>query len=197
MKDKTIYDKCPVYESDHFLLRLVDEKDAEDLLQCYSDESAVRLMNSDNCSCDFHFQTLSEMNDQIRGWLGAYKEGAFIRFSIVDIQTSKAVGTIEMFDKTKDIGILRLDLCSTYETQNYLNELIGLSTDKFHDIYDVQHILIKAIPSARERISALRESDFNNTILPQGEIWWTWNEGKKKRVRNYIPNDDYYMHDRL
>ena len=91
MKDKTIYDKCPVYSSDHFLLRLVEEGDAEDLLRCYSDASAVRLMNADNCTSDFHYETLDEMNDCIQGWLGAYRTSvSFIRFSIIDTQNKQS-----------------------------------------------------------------------------------------------------------
>jgi hypothetical protein len=91
------------------------------------------------------------MNDIIRGWRktyqsrwGAYEGGALIRFSIVHIQNNKAVGTIEMFDKTADIGILRLDLCSAYERQDYLLELIRLPTEKIHEAFGVKHILTKA-----------------------------------------------------
>lgn len=194
MKDTTIYDKCPVHETDHFLLRLVERGDAEDLLRCYSDASAVRLMNSDNCSCDFHFRALNEMEDQIQGWLGAYREGAFIRFSIVDTQTRSAVGTIEMFDKTKDTGILRLDLCSAYERRDYITELVALSTEKFHDAFGVKRVLMKAIPDAAERISALRACGFNNTTIPRGDLWWTWIEGKQVRGRDKMPYGDYFVH---
>jgi hypothetical protein len=47
------YDKGPVYETESFLLRLVEAGDAEDLLKCYSDPAAVALMNSDRCTSDF------------------------------------------------------------------------------------------------------------------------------------------------
>ncbi len=46
------YEKCPVYESEKYLLRLVEASDAPDLLSVYSDEKAVPFFNSDNCHGD-------------------------------------------------------------------------------------------------------------------------------------------------
>lgn len=179
MKDSRIYEKCPVYASDRFLLRLVQEGDAEDLLQCYSDESVVRLMNADNCTSNFHYRTLDEMNDCIQDWLGSYERGVYIRFSIVDTQSSKAVGTIEMFDKNKSLGILRLDLCSSYEKQESILELIRLSVVNFYDVFGVKQIAIKAIPAAEERVSALRAYGF----VPA-----------ERSING--PHGDYYIHNR-
>lgn len=187
MKDTTIYDNCPVYESVHFRLRLVDENDAQNLLECYSDPSAARLMNADNCTCDFYFQTLDEMQDSVRGWIGSYNQGHFIRFSIIDIRSGKAIGTIEMFDKTQDIGILRLDLCSAYEKRDTLLELIELATEKLYDSFGVKQVLTKAISEAAERISALESCGYTNTVIPRGNIWWTWIDGKKVRDGKLMP----------
>ncbi len=120
MKGKHPYNKCPVYTSDRFLLRLVEKGDAVDLLHCYSDASAVRLMNADNCNTDFHFETLNAMDEYIKGWLGAYRDSLFVRFSIIDNHHQRAIGTIEMYDKTRKLGILRLDLCSVYEAEDVI-----------------------------------------------------------------------------
>lgn len=201
MKDTSIYEKCPVYRSDRFLLRLVDMEDSEDLLKCYSDLSAVRLMNSDNCTCGFHFRTQDEMDGCIRDWLEAYERGHFIRFSIVDTRDNKAVGTIEMFDYTKTLGIFRLDLCSDYEKQDYLAELIGLSVEKLYEAYGVKRIMVKAIPSAKERISALSAYCFvpaeKNTTAPR--VCWTWVDGEKQPFQDdgKIPYADYYIHEKM
>ncbi|MCE5323762.1 GNAT family N-acetyltransferase [bacterium] len=196
MKDITVYNNCPVYESDHFRLRLVDENDAHDLLECYSDPSAVRLMNADNCTCDFYFQTPDEMQDSIREWIGSYKQCDFIRFSIIDRHSDKAVGTIEMFDKTQDIGILRLDLRSTYEKSEHLLEIIELSTEKFYEAFGVKKILTKAIAEAAERIGALDSCGYTNIVMPRGNILWTWIDGKKVRDRKLMPYGDYYVHEK-
>lgn len=202
MRDQSIFDNCPVYESNHFMLRLVEEKDAEDLLACYSDPSAVRLMNSDNCTCDFLFTKLDEMVDMIRGWRGAYETrwgeyegGALLRFSIFDKQNNKAVGTIELFDKTKDVGILRLDLCSEYEKQELLTEIIRLSTEKFFDAFGVKRIYTKAIMEAAERIASLNACGYKSTIMPRGALWLTWIDGKKVRGQKNMPYGDYYVHE--
>lgn len=175
MGDAIIYDKCPVYTSDHFLMRLVEQGDSEDLLLCYSDPLSVGLMNSDNCTSDFDYRTLDEMNDCISGWLSGYRQGVIVRFSVIDNRNRKAIGTIEMYRKTKDIGILRLDLCSAYETQKSILELLGLSVENFYSEFNVKQILTKAIPLATERISALSTYGFTSTeqhaMLPHGDYY--------------------------
>lgn len=67
------------------------------LLECYSDLSAVKIMNSGRCASDFHYTTTDEMKNCIRFWLGEYAKKAYVRFSIIDKQIQKAVGSIEMF----------------------------------------------------------------------------------------------------
>ena len=191
MKGRKPYEKCPVYTSDHFLLRAIERRDAEDLLRCYSDVSAVRLMNADNCGgTDFHFKTLNELKDYMEGWFDGYRRCIIVRFSIVDHQSGKAIGTVEMYDKDgylmvpqmppvklsdNDTGILRIDLCSSYETQDYVGELLGLATQNFDYAFRVQHLLVKAIPVAVERISALRACGFVpvecNGVAPYGDYY--------------------------
>lgn len=52
------YEKCPVFESENYLLRLIEPADVKDLLLVYSDEKAVPLFNGDNCNGDdFHYTT--------------------------------------------------------------------------------------------------------------------------------------------
>jgi [ribosomal protein S5]-alanine N-acetyltransferase len=86
---------CPVFESEHLVYRLVQEVDAADLLECYSDAASIPLFNSDNCNNDFNFQTIEEMSGCIRFWLDEYAEHGYVRFSIVEKNSDKAVGTIE------------------------------------------------------------------------------------------------------
>lgn len=160
MKSLSIYDEHPIFASDHFLLRLVKLDDAGDLLLCYSDQAAVRLMNSDNCTSDFFYTSMDEMEDCIRGWMDGYQRRIIVRLSIIDRQGSKAIGTIEMHGKTRNTGVLRLDLRSAYETQNNILELLRLSIPAFYEALDVRRILIKSIPAALERITALRAYGF-------------------------------------
>lgn len=163
MKGKHIYEKYPAYTTDHFLLRLVEERDAEDLLQCYSDAAAVRLMNSDNCTGDFHLGTLHGMKVCIQQWRAEYERSFYVRFSVVEVRNRKAIGTIEMFDKTAEVGVLRMDLCTAYERQDYIVELLTLSVENFYEAFGVQHIVTKAIPAAVERIAALHACGFTLT----------------------------------
>ncbi|MDR3149071.1 MAG: GNAT family N-acetyltransferase [Oscillospiraceae bacterium] len=98
------------YESERFLLRLVRESDAEDLLECYSDPAAQKLFYSDNCTSDFVYANADELREYIRSWLEAFESKGFYRFAIVDKTNGKAIGTIEMFGRPESQdNILRLD----------------------------------------------------------------------------------------
>ena len=122
------YQKCPVYETSSFLLRLVQLDDAKDLLACYSDRRAVANMNADCCTSDFYYETLTQMQECIRFWLREYQQQAYIRFAIIDKTVKKAVGTAEIFGGTlggglSGFGVLRIDLALPYETAPYSMKL--------------------------------------------------------------------------
>ena len=42
-----VYENCPILETDCFLIRRIEEQDAEDLLEVYSDLNALPFFNSD------------------------------------------------------------------------------------------------------------------------------------------------------
>ena len=160
------YEKCPIYESRSFIFRLVEESDASELLKCYSDAAAVKLMNSDTCTSDFHYATLEEMLDCIHLWLAEYDKGGFVRFSVVERETDKPVGTIEIFGG--EYGVLRIDLLSEYEKQKYILEIIDLSVKSFYDEFNINKITTKAIPEAAERLTVLKQFGFekDNNFRP-------------------------------
>ncbi|MCL2812873.1 MAG: hypothetical protein FWD25_13425, partial [Clostridia bacterium] len=153
-----LYGNCPVFETQHFVLRLVSEADAEDLLVCYSDPKAQEFFNIDNFSHICNFYTVEAMAECIGFWLTAYAQGAFVRFSIVDKSNQKAVGTIEMFGG--DVGILRVDLASAYESRVNFQELLDVCLENFYDLFQVRAIATKAIPLAVGRIDVLLEAGF-------------------------------------
>ena len=158
------YKNCPVYETQSFILRLVSEDDAENLLACYSDPQAQELFNIDNFPTDCKFNTVEEMLKYIKFWLMEYEQEAYIRFAIVDKSTNKAVGTIEMFGMVgqykTDIGILRLDIASRYEKGIFLRELFRVCIENFYTLFEVNGIVTKAINQAIYRIDVLKELGF-------------------------------------
>lgn len=157
------YRSCPTLESEHFILRLVSETDAEDLLVCYSDPKAWEIFNTDRCTSDFRYGTLAEMMECIRLWLDAYRDKFYIRFSVLNKATQKPVGTVEMFGSLIAKGrggVLRIDVCSAYETKEFISELLRLADDHFFALFNVERIISKAIPTAIERIEALRSAGF-------------------------------------
>jgi RimJ/RimL family protein N-acetyltransferase len=201
MQGKTPYTKCPIYTSPRFQLRLVQPDDAADLLVCYADPAAVRFMNADNCSGDFYITTLAEMQNCITAWLKDYANSFFVRFCIIDKQEGKAIGTIEMYDKTEKLAILRLDLAAAYEESSHICEILGLVTENFYTDFAVSHMLTKAIPAAAERITALHACGFTSAAddlaLLRGNysVAWTWQDGQQKRARSSaaILRSDYFL----
>lgn len=99
----TPYMTCPAFESENYLLRLVEPTDVTDLLNVYSDEKAVPFFNGDNChGDDFHYTTSERMQGAVDFWTQAYREKWFVRWTIVDKKTQKAVGTIELFNRQSE-----------------------------------------------------------------------------------------------
>lgn len=95
-----------------------------------------------------------------------YSYGGYVRFAIIDKETRKAVGTIEIFAK-KDIykdygkvGALRLDLKSNYETNDSISEIIQIVSEYFGDLFEINSVITKAISYATTRIEALMNNGF-------------------------------------
>jgi RimJ/RimL family protein N-acetyltransferase len=167
------YVKCPELHTEHFTLRRVMQNDVEDLLKCYCDPKTQKLFNSANCNTDFCFKSTQEMQEYMGDWIAAYENQEFIRFAIVDKITQKAVGTIEMFGligkyKT-ECGILRVDICSEYETELYLTELITLCVNEFFLMFGVSYIVTLAVSEAEKRINSLLKIGFSMCDAPKPE----------------------------
>lgn len=164
------YDVPPVYESKQFLLRLVSQEDAADLLTCYSNPEAQKIFNADTCTSDFCYSSLHEMKACIDEWLDAYNQRQYVRLSIIDRQNQKAVGTVEIFasDKYQGLGILRIDIHPQYEDKEHLGVLLRVADSFFHD-FGCHSIVSKAIPDAKERILALTKQGY--TFYPANSEW--------------------------
>ena len=169
-----IYDQSPVYESDHFRLRLVSMDDAEELLICYGDPEAQKLFNADRCDTDFKFTTLEAMQTYIACWLDAYRGRGYVRYAIVDRQSGAVVGTTEIFGGAiggvrTDYGVLRVDLRHAYETEDALTELLGIC-DRFFGDVNTQMFITKAIPEAAPRVRALMNAGYTATPVGDGGL---------------------------
>jgi len=158
------YVRCSIFHTQNFILRLISEKDAKDLLACYSDPKSQEYFNVDNFPHDCRFNTVDEMINCIKFWLMEYSQEAYVRFCIVDKSMNKAIGTIEMFGmigkyKT-DPGILRVDIASNYENINYLSELFSVCVENFYELFKVNTIATKAIAKANDRVTILKKLGF-------------------------------------
>jgi hypothetical protein len=183
------YTNCPVFESEHFMLRIVEPSDAEDLLAVYADPAAQDILNE--CSawnCDFGYgaKDLTAMKDCIGKWIDAYKYRCFVRMSITHKQTAKAVGTVEVYYREEDSFFggkicLRLDLLERYENESAIAELLSLIIKDGINTFGADGIVTRATPVAAERIKALVKTgfvlsdetmkDFHGWGVTYGDFW--------------------------
>lgn len=164
------YKICPTFETVNFIFRSVCDKDAIDLLECYSDPKAQQMFNSDNCLSGFQIESVDQMLHLIQFWQQEYEKKYYIRFCIVDKKLSKPVGTIEFFTRNDSsqvygsIGILRIDLASEYETQGVITEILQMIEEHFYDCFEATSIATKAIPIGEQRIYALLNLGFHGFV---------------------------------
>lgn len=160
------YETCPVYESEKVLIRLIEAADADDLLSVYSDEQAVPFFNSDNCNGDdFHYTSPERMKSAVEFWQQAYREKWFVRWTIIDKQIGRAVGTIELFNREaqdyfNDCGLLRLDLKSDHEREEWISEILSLIVPGAFKSFGCRMAATKVPPFASERKCALEKAGF-------------------------------------
>lgn len=174
------YEQCPVYETNNYMLRIVEKNDANALLKCYSDKEVVKIANADNCTGNFHFKTIEEMNHYMDCWLYEYSKQYYVRFSIIDKKINVPIGTIEICNKgsieyLKNVGILRLDICSSYEHEDVLNEILEVVSLHFYQDFGLENIMIKAISEASARTKALKSNGYfpvmHNIVLPYDDYY--------------------------
>lgn len=150
-----VYQSCPFFVTPQFTLRLVRRSDAPGLLKVYSDKQAQHYFNSDNCTSDFRYSTLEEMQQCVDFWLASYARQEFVRWVILD-NRQRPIGTIEMFRSSdgadgKGEGILRIDLMSRFEFTDVFQQLLYTILPAMHELFQCERILTKALPHMMQR----------------------------------------------
>lgn len=154
---KNIYEQCPTYETESFLLRLVKIEDAEDLFSCYSDKENVKKFNADFCTSDFYYSTIEEMKNCIKFWLEEYQKQYYVRFAIVPKNTDRAIGTIEIFGGKA--GVLRIDLSAEFNTEKSFAEILKLTIEHFVNDFGIESVKIKT-SNIPEKVSCIENFGF-------------------------------------
>ena len=158
-----VYESCPTFVTPGFTIRPVRAEDAPGLLEVYSDKSAQPYFNADNCTSDFCYTTLQEMQECVNMWLWSYAHGYFVRWCI--LSGDKPVGTVEMFRRDdgedgRGCGVLRIDMMSRYESADVFTELLETLLELMHELFGSAEILTKAPGFAEQRRNALRAFGF-------------------------------------
>ena len=166
---RDVYEYCPEFENDKYLLRLISTEDTNDLLKVYSDASAVPFFNGDNCNGDdFYYKTLERMKQAVDFWIFSYNERYFVRWTIIDKTLKRTIGTIELFHREADddfnhAGVLRLDLGSEFEEAGVIRELLQIIIPPAFDLFDCGEIITKVPLYAIERAKAVSKVGFERT----------------------------------
>jgi len=154
----SVYKSCPVFITPRFTLRLVQPEDVPGLLRVYSDKQAQNYFNADNCTSDFRYATLQEMEKCVQMWRWSYENECFVRWTI---HSHKGIaGTLEMFRRDDGAdgqgeGILRIDVSRLYEFSDVFDELLEVLLPELHEHFGCARILTKAMPHMMQRRLAL------------------------------------------
>ena len=165
------YDQCPTYETERFHLRQVQLKDAADLVECYKNPTLAVQGSAHGCIVGpggYGSKTKREMRKFIRFWLEAYhKYRGYVRWSVIDRQSGRAVGTIEgggfgiLRRSSEHTGVMMMiDLVAPYETDIFVAELLQLVIGRFYALFNADILVIYGMPGAEARLNALAAAGF-------------------------------------
>lgn len=166
MMNVSVFEQCPVYESEHFKIRKMKMEDAKELFQCYSNKEAAQYFNGDCCNDDFYYTDYAEFVKCMKYWESRYQEKDFVRFTIMDTRLTQAVGTVEIcpsFKYSADqccMGILRIDILPEYESEEEFTELMQVILNHVYEDFDVRSVIMKAQVNADIRRKVLKSFHF-------------------------------------
>lgn len=166
---KSVYEVCPSFENELFLLRPLENSDVCDLVEVYSDKTALPYFNCDNCHGDnFYYPDIETMTKALDFWINSYKNRWFVRWTIVDKLKDKAIGTIELFhreaeDSFNHVGVLRIDLGSAYEEKSTILSILELIVPPAYEMFDCEEVITKVPLYAVERTKAAEMYGFKRT----------------------------------
>ncbi len=116
----------------------------------------------------FYYPNEERMRQAIEFWLSSYSSKWFVRWTIIDKEKSKAIGTIEVFhrianDDSNHVGVLRLDLKSEYETSEEIFTIMNLIVPSVFNLFDCKEIITKVPVYAVKRMEAMRKMGFEKS----------------------------------
>ena len=164
-----IYEICPILENDRYLLKPASVSDTEDLLEVYGDKNALPFFNSDNCNGDnFYYPDKQRMRQAIEFWIRSYEQKWFVRWTVIDKEKGKAIGSIELFhreaeDDLNHVGLLRLDLGSAFEKADIIYNIMQIIVPPAYEMFECEEIITKVPVYAVERMEAAEKFGFEKT----------------------------------
>ena len=105
------------------------------------------------------------MQEALGFWRTSYENRWFARLSIVDKTTLGVIGTVELClrvseDEFDHMGILRVDVRSDYEKEEFLYSIVTLTAPRLPELLGCSGVITKAPIYAVERIEAVQKAGF-------------------------------------
>ncbi len=164
-----IYRECPLFENNDYEIRLFRDEDCHDYLKVYGDKNALPYFNSDNCDGDnFYYNTEEKMRSALEFWKTSYENGWFARMSIIDKIKQEVIGSVELCLRVSDddfnnMGILRVDVRSDYESEEELYSIFSLITPHVEELLGCKGVITKGASYAVERIAAISKVGYEKS----------------------------------
>ena len=130
------------------------------------------------------------MEKAIRFWDFSYRNRYFVRWAIVDRSNGDVVGTVEIFrreaeDAFTDTALLRLDLRSDYEKEEFMQNIMHIIIEYAYSLFNCKTITTKAVPAAVTRRTVLEHLGFResqNTLKGQDGMLYNSYFVRRKNV---------------
>lgn len=171
MKDE-LFEKNLILESERLVLRPLEEKDAENVFEIFSDTEVMRYYDL------LPFKSMEEAHRQTRFFMQALADRTMIRWGIVLKENEKLVGTCGLFafsdaDKKAELGY---ELNRNYQRRGIMSEALPLVLDFAFSNSDINRIeAFIEIPNTASQLLAgklgfIKEGEMRDYELCRGQL---------------------------
>lgn len=171
MKDE-LFGKDLVLESERLILRPLEERDAKDVFEIFSDGELMRYYDL------LPFKSMEKAERQTRFFMQALKDRTMIRWGIVLRENAKLVGTCGLFafsddDKKAELGY---ELNRNFQRRGIMSEALALVLDFAFSSSDINRIeaFIEPPNTASQalagRLGFVKEGEMRDYELCRGKL---------------------------
>ena len=158
------YKTAPKIETDHLIIRVVNEDDAKDFFEFCSDSKVCEFLTFNS------YKSLSQTKRIINNMINAYIHGSDVNFSIVLKSTQKVIGSISLnFKKETNEAEVGYLLNSSYWNNGFASEALKSVITIAFDYYNVDVLLASYVKDNVASEKLLKKNNFKiYTVIENG-----------------------------